>query len=49
MLEWVEDLEDIKNLGEAKDKIAAKIAKMESKLLDKMELMKTINIDEFME
>lgn len=49
MLEWIEDLEDIKNLGEAKDKIAVKITKIESKLLDKMELMKTINMDEIME
>ena len=49
MLEWIEDLEYIKNLGEAKDKIAEKITKIESKLLDKMELMKTINNDEFIE
>lgn len=46
MLEWVEDLEEIQSLGEAKEKILAKITKMESKLLDKMELMTTINLDE---
>lgn len=46
MIEWIEDLEEIKNFGEAKDKISAKIAEMESRLLDKMESMKAINLDE---
>lgn len=46
LLEWEEDLEEIQNLGEAKEKILAKIKKMESKLLDKMELVTTINLDE---
>lgn len=40
MMEWLEDLEEIKNFGEAKDKITAKIEKMESKLLDKIERIK---------
>ena len=40
MMEWLEDLEEIKNFGEAKDKITAKITKMESKLLDKIERIK---------
>ena len=43
--EWIEDLEEIENLGEAKDKISAKISAMESKLLNKMELMKTSDFD----
>lgn len=37
-----EALEEIKSFGEAKDKITAKIAKMESKLLDKMTRIETI-------
>ncbi len=32
--------------GRGEGKILAKITKMESKLLDKMELMTTINLDE---
>lgn len=46
MMEWLEDLEEIKNFDEAKDKIMKKIAEMESKLLDKMELIKISNWDE---
>lgn len=46
MKEWLEDLEEIKNFSEAKDKITAKIADMESKLLDRMELMKLGDLNE---
>lgn len=46
MMEWLEDLEEIKNFGVEKDKIIVKIADMESRLLDKMELMKTIDLNE---
>lgn len=46
MMEWLEDLEEIKNFDEAKDKIMKKIAEMESKLLEKMELIKISNWDE---
>lgn len=41
MLQWLEDLEDIKNLSEAKDKVQAKIAERKSRLLEKIELMNT--------
>lgn len=47
MREWLEDLEEIKNYGEAKEKITAKLAEMELKLVDKMKLIKTGNWDEF--
>ncbi len=46
MMEWLEDLEEIKNFDEAKDKIMKRIAEMESKLLEKMELIKISNWDE---
>ncbi len=45
MREWLEDLEEIKSYGEAKDKIDAKLADMESKLLKKMELMGLIDLE----
>lgn len=45
LMEWLDDLEEIKNFGEAKDKIIVKIADMESKLLNKIELMKTIDLN----
>lgn len=46
MIEWIEDLEAIENFGEAEDKISAKIDEMKSKLLDKMESTKIINLGE---
>lgn len=45
MREWLEDLEEIKSYGVAKDKIDAKLADMESKLLNKMELMGLIDLE----
>ena len=46
IIEMIEDLEAIENFDKEKDKISAKIAEMKSKLLGKMELMKTMNLDE---
>lgn len=45
LMEWLEDLEEIKTLDGAKDKITAKIADMELKLLQKMELMNVIDLN----
>lgn len=42
----VEDLEAIEDFDKEKDKISAKIAEMKSKLLDKIEPIKTLNLDE---
>lgn len=46
MMEWLEDLEEIKSYGETKEKITTKLAEMELKLVDKMKLIKTGNWDE---
>lgn len=46
VMECLEDLEEIKNFGEAKEKITAKLAEMESKLLGRMKLIRTANLDE---
>lgn len=46
MKEWLEDLEEMKNYGETKEKLTAKIAEMEAKLLNKMEQIKTANWNE---
>lgn len=40
MMEYLEDLEEIKSFGEDKGKVTAKIAEMESKLLNRMEQLK---------
>lgn len=45
MLETLEDLEEIKNLCEYKDKVKAKLAEMEARLLEKMELAETIDVN----
>lgn len=45
LMEWLEDLEEIKTLDGAKDKITAKITDMETKLFQKMELMETIKLN----
>lgn len=46
IIEMVEDLEAIEDFDKEKDKISAKIAEMKSKLLDKIEPIKTLNLDE---
>jgi len=46
IIEMVEDLEVIEDFDKEKDKISAKIAEMKSKLLDKIESIKTLNLDE---
>lgn len=46
LIEMIKGLEVIEDSSETNDKISAKIAEMKSKLLDKMELMKEINLVE---
>lgn len=43
VIEWIEDLEELENFGEAKDKFSVKIAEMKLKLLDKMKRIKMVD------